>query len=128
MFTGACKNYGKWTGSWLPVIYGYFCIAVQLRILFTAEHRVWPVAGSCFIGHFLPDALVCRFCLTHKGSAGLIRDSCTSRIMIRRILLQSTLVISNSKGPAETLRDIRTSTYQMCRIEVNTKRTTKFHK
>ena len=31
--------------------------------------------------------------------------------------LQSTLVISKSKGPAETLRDIRTLTYQMCRIE-----------
>ena len=41
--------------------------------------------------------------------------------------IQSTLVISKSKGPAETLRDIRTSTYQMCRIEENTKRTTKFH-
>ena len=41
--------------------------------------------------------------------------------------LQSTLVISKSKGSAETLRDIRTSTYQMCRIEENTKRTTKFH-
>ena len=31
--------------------------------------------------------------------------------------LQSTLVISKSKGPAETLRDIHSSTYQMCRIE-----------
>ena len=31
--------------------------------------------------------------------------------------IQSTLVISKSKGPAETLRDIRTSTYQMCRTE-----------
>ena len=31
-------------------------------------------------------------------------------------LVQSTLVISKSKGPSETLRDIRTSTYQMCRI------------
>ena len=38
----------------------------------------------------------------------------------------STLVISKSKGPAETLRDIRTSTYQMCRIEENTNRTNKF--
>ena len=43
-------------------------------------------------------------------------------------LKQSTLVISKSKGPAETLRDIRTSTNQMCRIDENTKRTTKFHK
>ena len=42
--------------------------------------------------------------------------------------LQSTLVISKSKGPSETLRDIRTSTYQMCSIEENTNRTTKFHK
>ena len=41
--------------------------------------------------------------------------------------IQATLVISKSKGPAETLRDIRTSIYQMCRIEENTKRTTKFH-
>ena len=44
-----------------------------------------------------------------------------------QIIYLSTLVISKSKGPAETLRDIRTSTYQMCRIEENTKRTTKFH-
>ena len=42
--------------------------------------------------------------------------------------IQSTLVISNSKGPSETLRDISTSTYQMCRIEEYTTRTTKFHK
>ena len=31
--------------------------------------------------------------------------------------LQSTLVISNSKGLSEILRDIRSSTYQVCRIE-----------
>ena len=37
------------------------------------------------------------------------------------MLHKSTLVISKSKGPAETLRDIRTSTYQKCRIEENTK-------
>ena len=42
--------------------------------------------------------------------------------------IQSTLFISTSKGPAETLRDIRTSIYQMCRIEENIKRTTEFHK
>ena len=42
--------------------------------------------------------------------------------------IQSTLVISKSKGPSETLRDIRTSTYQICRIEKNTNRTTTFHK
>ena len=31
--------------------------------------------------------------------------------------VQSTLVISNSKGLSEILRDIRTSSYQICRIE-----------
>ena len=32
------------------------------------------------------------------------------------LTIQSTLVISKSKGPSETLRDIRNSTYQICRI------------
>ena len=41
--------------------------------------------------------------------------------------LQLNLVISKSKGPSETLRDIRTSTYQICRIEENSSETTKFH-
>ena len=41
--------------------------------------------------------------------------------------IQSTLVISKLEGPAETLRDIRSSTYQIFRIEENTNRTTKFH-
>ena len=31
--------------------------------------------------------------------------------------IQSTLVISNSKRLSEILRDIRSSTYQVCRIE-----------
>ena len=33
------------------------------------------------------------------------------------VYIQSTLVISKSKGPTKTLRDIRTSTYQNCSIE-----------
>ena len=35
--------------------------------------------------------------------------------------LQSTLVISKTKGLSETLRDIRTSKYQGCRSEENNK-------
>ena len=35
------------------------------------------------------------------------------------ICIQSTLVISNSKELYETLRDIRTSTYQICGTEEN---------
>ena len=42
--------------------------------------------------------------------------------------VQATLVISNSKGPSETLRDIRTSTYQIFRIEEKIIRTTTFNK
>ena len=42
--------------------------------------------------------------------------------------VQSTLVISNSKGLSETLRDIRTSTYQIFRIEESIIRTTTFDK
>ena len=33
------------------------------------------------------------------------------------IHVQSTLVISKSKGPSKTLRDIRTSIHQICSIE-----------
>ena len=43
-------------------------------------------------------------------------------------LIQSTPVISKSKGPSEIFRDIRSSTYQICRIEEKINRTTTFHK
>ena len=42
--------------------------------------------------------------------------------------IQSTLVISNSKGLSAILRDIRTSSYQICRIEEKIIRTTTFNK
>ena len=42
--------------------------------------------------------------------------------------IQSTLVISKSKGLSEILRDIRTSTYQICRIEEKIIGTTTFSK
>ena len=42
--------------------------------------------------------------------------------------IQSTLVISNSKRLSEILRDIRTSTYHICRIEEKITRTTTFNK
>ena len=41
--------------------------------------------------------------------------------------LQSTLVISNPKGLSEILRDIRTSTYQICRTEEKLIRLTTFN-
>ena len=42
--------------------------------------------------------------------------------------VQSILVISNSKGLSEILRDIRTSMYQICRIEEKLIRLTTFNK
>ena len=42
--------------------------------------------------------------------------------------VQSTLVILNSKGLSEILRDIRTSTYQICRVQENIIRLTIFNK
>ena len=42
--------------------------------------------------------------------------------------IQSTLVVSNSKGLSEILRDIRTSTYQICRIEEKIIQLTPFSK
>ena len=42
--------------------------------------------------------------------------------------IQSTPIISKSKGLSEILRDIHTLTYQICRIEDKINRTTTFHK
>ena len=42
--------------------------------------------------------------------------------------IHSILVISNSKGLSEILRDIRTSRYQICRIEEKIIRTATFNK
>ena len=44
------------------------------------------------------------------------------------MILQPTLGISNSKGVFKMLRDIRTSTYQICRLEEKTNRKTAFNK
>ena len=42
--------------------------------------------------------------------------------------IQSNLIISNSKGLSEILRDIRTSTYQICRVQEKIIRLTIFNK
>ena len=42
--------------------------------------------------------------------------------------MQSTLVMSNSKRFSEILRDIRTSTYQICRVQEKIIRLTTFNK
>ena len=47
-------------------------------------------------------------------------EKCDVLKSIIRSQIQSTLVISKSKGPSKILRDIRTSTYQTCSIEEKT--------
>ena len=49
-----------------------------------------------------------------------ITNTSSKRILIYHMKIQSTLVISKSKGPSKTVRDIRTSTYQICSIEEKT--------
>ena len=49
-------------------------------------------------------------------------------LKIALIFVESTLVISKSKGISEIFGDIRTLTYQICRIEEKINRTTTFHK
>ena len=50
------------------------------------------------------------------------------KILLEQRHIQSTLVISNSKGLSEIFRDIRTSTYQICRIEKKLIRLTTLNK
>ena len=80
---------------------------------------------------------VCRFMFRkNKCQYAMIAISVLNKTNIcqcasfvhREKYIQSTLAISKSKGPSKTLRDIRSSTYQICSIEVKTIRTTKFHK
>ena len=41
----------------------------------------------------------------------------TLKKIIPELHVQSTLIISNSKGLSKILRDIHTSTYQICRVQ-----------
>ena len=61
--------------------------------------------------------------LNSTVSASTVQGTCTFSTKI-----QSTLIISNSKGLSEILRDICTSTYQICRTEEKIIRTTTFNK
>ena len=53
-------------------------------------------------------------CIREYFEISLLRDSDC------QLNIQLTLVISKSKGPSKTVRDIRTSTYQICSIEDKT--------
>ena len=62
-------------------------------------------------------------CFSHRPDRRFISPATlhfSFQIIIIIIIIQSTLVISKSKGPSKTVRDIRTSTYQICSIEEKT--------
>ena len=82
------------------------------------------------IGKALCIFFLYRCVMFHKKPLSTFRDMLQISQLLQKLgrKLQSTLVISKSKGHSETLRDIRTSTYQICRIEANTNGTTKFLK
>ena len=73
--------------------------------------------------------ILCSTCCDSNAINGV---ECNARLCgikgCKYITLQSTLIISNSKGLSELLRDIRTSTYQICRIEEKIIRITTFNK
>ena len=81
----------------------------------SAQWRFWPVCANvqanlnlCW-AHMSEGTVFWRCCLNKEC------DFIVERIIlsIRIIHIQLTLVISNSKGLYETLRDIRSSTYQI---------------
>ena len=55
---------------------------------------------------------------TSSDRRAVVLVICNKLTMILRSMdIQSTLVISKSKGPYKPLRDIRTTTYQICSFE-----------
>ena len=96
----------------LHVFVWFQCLGREGRLWFTRE-RGKAVVYDCsisFIGFFVPSS----------------RDFPTTTRNIKNI--QSTLVILNFKRLSEILRDIRTSTYPICRIEGKIIRLTIFNK
>ena len=90
------------------LIFVFFCsrkgLKIEFELAMVNEPSIFELLRSVYIFRFLrlisnvPQAIVCP-------------------AKSKTIQIQSTLVISNSKGLSEILRDIRSSTYQVCRIE-----------
>ena len=76
--------------------------------------------------NFMRNKVFCLFVIHHVALMCVLlatsgRYHAKRRLIVDVNEIQSTLVISNSKGLSETLRDIRTSTYQNCASEENNK-------
>ena len=86
------------------------------KIYFTRSFLILTGADSESARGVQPNTVLThnRKCWIHLISLGYRSNPKYSQPLL---FIQSTLVISNSKGLSEILRDIRTSTYQICRIE-----------
>ena len=100
------------------------CVDDQADLIFCCAHAATYIRVS--ISRFKPNCysyseLMYQF--VDILSYTLYLDVCAHNLHVTRRLLglhyniQSTLVISNPKELSEILRDIRTLTYQTCRIE-----------
>ena len=92
----------------------------------TVNRCIAAVLGLIVVVVVRSGAFSCASCSLSYCWVVNIRNYDGKSILIYQI--QSTLVISNSKGLSETLRDIRTTTYQIFRIEEKIIRTTTFNK
>ena len=104
----------------------------QKKILFSLFERRWFHMWRLFC-HCLFLLLVLRKAVLHDcGISWVSSGTCSSATFhfapLQKAKLQSIPVISKSKVPSEILRDVRSSTYQICRIEEKINRTTTFHK
>ena len=98
---------------------GQYALISPLRILLQECYSIYHRNKYRFIYHFTD------LTVYHSYKANWVY------IFLRflfQVKVQSTFVISNSKGLSEIFRDIRTSTYQICRIEEKIIRTTTFSK
>ena len=104
--TGDCRSLSVGTVSLLPAQHeNRQILSVYFFFLYVFVYE--PHSRSLFINYL--NEISINKVKVHSQSIGVRADM--------HIELQSTLVISNSKGLSEILRDIRSSTYLVCRIE-----------
>ena len=92
-------------------------LCVLIRIASYTQHTIINIKRQSpkIIPNTIVSAAVGLFWLaTHEQ----VRNSCGKSVFgPLKFAIQWTLVISKWKGPSKPLRDIRTSTYQICSIE-----------
>ena len=102
------------------------CLEIIEHILFVPQHPSFMPFLTIFSENKTPQVLVADFSdyshsfLIYSDWLFDSSDWCERKYALLHVKILSTLVISKSKGPSKTVRDIRTSTYQICNIEDKT--------